>query len=176
MQLAQVKSAIVNAPKGANIIVEWVRDCKVKKAAMPVSKSVRMVGRVGIEYDNVAKVQDKRESGELPAVNAGLPWGVWAEYPYLIEHKGQYYLRLYNGTSATVHAEAHFFRNGIEVSKDSIASDLLSSEKEEKAGDCFCCKTENITRLHTEAEFIMVMPQEKIAVPVPSKVLAAMEI
>ena len=174
MQLAQVKSAILAAPKGSNIIVEWLRNAKVRKGCSPVSKSVRMVGRMGIEYDNMKVVEAKREDGTLPAENNGLPWGVWAEYPYLIEHKGNYYLRLYNGTSATVHAEAHFFRNGDEVTKESIMGDLLASEKEEKKGDCFCCKVEDITRIHTEAEFVMVMPQEKIAVPVPASVLATL--
>lgn len=182
MERSQVVAAIEATPKGANIIVEWVRPCKVKKAVTDmITKSVRMVGRMGIDYDNIASVQTKRENGELPSENNGLPWGTWDIFPFMIEHKGNYYLRLYNGTSDKVHPEVHFFKNGQEVNKDEIAPVLLASEKEEKTGDCFCCKVENMTRIHNESEWLMVVVgnvgQEKVAIsePIPSKVLATME-
>jgi hypothetical protein len=139
-----------------------------------------MIGRMGIDYDNMASVQAKRESGELPAENKGLPWGTWDIFPFMIEHKGAYYLRLYAGTSDKVKPEVHFFRNGQEVSKESIKADCLASETEEKTGDCFCCKVENMTRIHNESEWLMVVVgnigQEKVAVtePIPSKVLATL--
>lgn len=179
MNLNQVQTAVENAPKGANIIVEWVRPCKVKKGcADSITKSVRMVGRIGIDYDNLKAVEAKRESGELPAENQGLPWGKWYAFPYLIEHKGTYYLRLYNGTSDKVHADAHFFRNGVEVTKESLDNDLLAAEKSSEHGDTFTCKVENMTRIHTESEWLMLIVgsvgQERIVtqIPVPAKVLA----
>lgn len=181
MQIEQVRQAIAATPKGSNIIVEWVRPMKTRKGVQDVlTKSVRMVGRIGIDYDNMKDVQAKRESGELPAENAGLPWGEWLEFPYLIGHKGQTYLRLANGTSDKVHPECHYFRNGIEVTKESLDAELLASEKEEKKGDCFTCKTENMTRIHSESEWVMLVVgqvgQEKVAaaVPVPASVLATM--
>jgi hypothetical protein len=175
MQLDQAKQAIKTTPKGSNIILEWVRPCKTRKGVTDVlTKSVRMVGRMGIEYNNIGTVQDKREAGDLPAVPQGLPWGVWSEYPYLIEHKGSYYIRLYNGTSSKVHPEVHFFKNGIECAKDDISACLLASELESEKGECFTCKVENVTRIHSEAEWLMVcdIGQEKIEIPVPAKVLA----
>lgn len=181
MQMEQVKSAIDATPKGANVILEWVRPLKVKKSCQDnLTKSVRMVGRMGIEYDNQAAVQDKRESGELPAENGGLPWGEWIEYPWLIGHKGQTYVRLYKGTSEKVKPEVHFFKNGVEVALSEIENDILASEKSEKSGDCFTCKTENVTRIHSESEWNMIVvgqvDQEKVAVsvPVPAKVLATL--
>lgn len=184
MQREQVETAIGAAPKGANIVVEWVRPCKTRKGVQDsITKAVRMVGRMGIDYDNIGAVQDKRESGELPKENAGLPWGVWATFPYLIEHQGAFYLRLYNGTSEKVKPEVHFFRNGVEVRKDEIAPVLLASEKEEKHGDCFTCKLENMTRIHTEAEWLMVevvgqVGQEKLVseTAVPAKTIAALQV
>lgn len=181
MQKDQVVAAIETAPKGANIIVEWVRPVKTLKAVQDnITKSVRMIGRMGIDYDNMKSVQEKRESGELPAEPQPLPWGKWAIFPFLIEHKGGYYLRLYNGTSDKVHPEVHFFRNGVEVSKEEIAPLILASEKEEKTGDCFTCKIENMTRIHSESEWLTLVVanvgQEKVAVavPTPAKVLATL--
>jgi len=181
MELSQVKQAIENTPKGSNIVLEWLRPCKTRKGvSVQIEKSVRMIGRMGIDYNNMAAVQDKRESGELPADPQPLPWGKWAIFPFLIEHKGQFYVRLYNGTSDKVHPEVHFFMNGVECSKDDIAPFVLASELSEKDGDCFCCKVENMTRINHEAEWIALyanVEQEKVALtvaPVPAKVLATL--
>jgi hypothetical protein len=183
MLLAQVESAITATPKGANIILEWVRDLKTRKGVTDnLTKSVRMVGRVGMDYNHLGAVQEKRESGELPAEPQPLPWGTWAKFPYLIEHKGGFYLRLYKGTSEKVHPECHFFRNGVEVSKEEIAPSLLKSELEERDGDCFTCKVENMTKIHNENEWVTLIigqiGQEKVIVesPIPAKTLATMQV
>ena len=82
MLLGTVQSIVGLTPKGANIVLEWSRAVKTRKGvADTIRKNVRMVGRIGIEYDNVKTVQDKRESGKLPTENAGLPWGRWECYP-----------------------------------------------------------------------------------------------
>ena len=151
MNLDIVKATVQSATKGANIILEWTRPCKTRKACeVVISKEVRMVGRVGINYDNQASVQGKRESGELPVEPKGLPWGEWAIYPYLIVHRGKYYVRLYNGTSATVKPSVQYKRNGLPVNLDEIKGDLLASELSEKKGDCFTCKVENMTTINWE--------------------------
>ena len=151
MDIAQVRKAIKETPKGSNIILEWTRPCKVRKGVVAViAKAVRMVGRMGIEYDNQNEVQEKREGGDLPAVNAGLPWGKWLEYPWLIEHNGKLYLRLYNGTSTTTTPRVAFFIDGIPTTKEAVAHYLLASELAEKSGDCFTCAIENLTHLHHE--------------------------
>ena len=151
MQLNQVRQAIKATPKGCNIVCEWTRPCKTRKGTLvAITKSVRMVGRMGIEYDNINDVQEKREEGTLPAVNAGLPWGVWAEYPWLIEHKGKNYLRLYNGTSSLTTTKVAFFMNGEATDKAMVVPYLLASELTEKDGDCFCCDIENLTRINSE--------------------------
>lgn len=75
MKLETVQNVLTLAPKGANIVLEWTRSAKTRKGVTDtILKSVRMVGRVGVEYDNLRAVQEKRESGELPTENAGLPW------------------------------------------------------------------------------------------------------
>ena len=171
MRIEQVKEAMEATPKGANIIVEWSRNGKTRKGvADAITKDVRMVGRIGIEYDHMGAVQEKRENGELPSENQGLPWGRFEIYPYLIEHKGTRDLRLYKGTSKTVQPKAVWYKNGVEVSRDEVAPYLLKSELSSKDGDCFCVKVESITRLHTEkvGEVVAEAEKERVAkVPEP---------
>lgn len=182
MILDQVKKAIEETPKGSNIVVEWVRACKVKKTCTDsITKAVRMVGRIGIDYNNLSAVQTKRENGELPSTPQPLPWGQWAIFPWLIEHKDKYYLRLYNGTSSIIKPEVHFFNNGVETTLEAISPVLLASEKDKEHGDCFCCKVEDMTRIHCESEWVMLveakMGQEKIVTEesVPAKVIATIQ-
>lgn len=151
MKLEQVKQAIEETPKGSNIIIEWTRQGKTRKdVSDAITKSVRMVGRIGIEYDNMKAVQEKRENGELPKENQGLPWGKFEIYPYLIEHKDKRYVRLYNGTSDLVKPKVEWFKNGLAVTRDEIAPLLLASELKSSEGDCFTVPVETITRLHNE--------------------------
>ena len=174
MELSQVRTTIHSTPKGCNIIVEWVRPCKTRKGVNAIiTKAVRCVGRIGIEYVNLNEVQEKREEGTLPSSNAGLPWGQWAEYPWLIENKGKYYLRLYNGTSSTTTPKATFFIDGVETTKEAVTPYLLASELGEKDGDCFNCAIENLTRLNHETVSVEIsqekgktLPRRPLLVPV----------
>jgi hypothetical protein len=153
MELSQVKAAIIGTPKGANIILEHERDCKVRKGvAESIRKHVRTVGRIGIEYNNVAAVQEKRRTDELPAEPQPLPWGQWSEYPYLIEHKGTYYIRLYRGTSPLVKPKTFFLLNGKEIDKSEIEEKLLASEKRISTADTITVKVKDILQIHHEIE------------------------
>jgi hypothetical protein len=81
--------------RGQFLSVVWQRLAKVRKTCQDVIEK-RVVAhsiRAGVSYDSMANVQYKRESGELPAENAGLPWGTWFLFPHIIEHKGGYYFR-----------------------------------------------------------------------------------
>jgi len=150
MQLEIVKATITAATKGANIHLEWHRNCKTKKSCTDtISKSVQAVGRVGIDYDKQKAVVAKRAEGELPSENNGLPWGQWAIFPYLIEHKGRYYVRLYHGTGNAI-PKRQFYRNGNPVAFEDVESVLMASEKKSKTGDCFCCKVEDMTAIRWE--------------------------
>lgn len=155
MEKAQILQAINETPKGANIILAWERQAKTRKNVVDsIRKAVVMVGRIGIDYDEQVAVQRKRENGELPAVNNGLSWGEWEIFPFLIVHKGENYLRLYKGTSKTVKPSVQWLRNGEPVSFESVANDLLASEKAEKTGDCFTVKVADVIRIHHEVEQI----------------------
>lgn len=121
----------------------WVRPMKTRKGVTDtVTKTVRCVGRVGLAYDNRAAVQDARESGELPATNAGLPWGEWfavngeSFFPYLITHKGNLYLRIYPVPGRA--PKVIYKLNGRIVSKAEIAHLCLASEFSEVKEDIGC--------------------------------------
>ena len=154
LTVREVISKATLATKGANVKLGWRRNCKVKKSCQDqIEKEVQAVGRIGIDYDNQKIVQEKRESGELPEQSQPI-WngkGEWILFPYLIRHTvtGQLYLRLYKGTG-TAKAKVQYYLNGQPVNMDVISSMLLSSEKQEKTGDCFCCKIEDITAISWE--------------------------
>lgn len=155
--MLNVNAIIEGAPKGANIVCEWDREANVKAAGrnLNIRKQVRMVGRVGMEYDNLISVQRKRESGELPKENAGLQsWAEWLVYPFLLGHKvkGTQYLRLYKGTSKTVKPSVAWTMNGDAVDKAEIAAYLSASELSKSDGDCFMVKVADLKRVWIEVE------------------------
>ena len=150
--MLNVNAIIEGAPKGANIVCEWDREAKVKAAGrdLNIRKQVRMVGRVGLNFDSLIEVQRKRESGELPAENTGLAaWSEWLVFPFLIGHKanGTQYLRLYKGTSKTVKPSVAWTMNGKAVDKESIACYLQASELKKSEGDCFMVKVADLKRV-----------------------------
>jgi len=167
MNVKTCKEVMVLVQKGRNVVIEWERNAKTFKGVSDkVTKAVRMVGRIGIEYDNMKVVKEKRESGELPSENAGLPWGKFEIYPYMIEHKEERYLRLYKGTDARVSPKVAWFKNGIEVDKEEVAPLLLASEFNSKESDCFTVKVRDITDMYlTELE--IGQAGEKVATETP---------
>lgn len=148
------------ARKGQIVSVSWARPMKtpVRFAGLKVTKSVVTQARAGVTYDNMADVIAKRESGELPAENAGLPWGRWARiagvdmFPHVIAHtpKGhtteKHYLRFakLNGAPCKV----TFAINGKEVSASEARSVTLASEWNESQGDVFNVTADSITDIH----------------------------
>lgn len=156
MELAQVNNIIESAPKGANIVLEWTRDAKVRKGSPKVRKMVRMVGRIGVEYDALKAVQQKRSNGELPSENQGLAeWAEWVQYPFVIRHrtKGTLYLRMYKGTSKKTHPSVAYILDGKAVSFEAVEAMLLASEKRgHDDTDTFMVKVDDLTRVWSETD------------------------
>jgi hypothetical protein len=127
---------------------KWSKQLKTRKGITDnITKRTQMVVRAGIDYDNMKSVQEKRESGELPAENAGLPWGRWVEgcFPYLIHHKEKHYVRLYpNGNVQT-----QYYLNGNPVELDAIKEFVLASElpKIGEKPDCITVCLDNMEEL-----------------------------
>lgn len=139
---------VTNALPGQFIGALWTRQLKTLKGVSAIiTKETRATVRAGINHDARAKVQDAREQGELPAVNSGLPWGQWLAFPYVITHKGEFYLRLYP-------VENRFPRviyraNGHVINKADAQMLCLASEFKEHdtAIGCFTLKLKSLQRV-----------------------------
>jgi hypothetical protein len=150
----QLKEALKDLPKGANVKVTWERPVKLKKAFqnMPFTKKTTMLCRIGVAYDNIKQVQEKRDSGELPAVNAGLKGFVWIDAPMTLRHikNGKCYLRLESGTFASK-AEVEYKIDGQIVDFANWQHAILASEKPKpkKEGNLtFNVAAENLLIIH----------------------------
>lgn len=112
-------------------------------AGQVITKRSFAVVRFGVEYDHMKAVQLKRESGELPAQNAGLKWGEWEMFPYFIRHNGSMYLRCNPSHNNPVTTE--YYLNGVKVDKAQIENMCLASEfRKTEALDTFTVNVENV--------------------------------
>jgi hypothetical protein len=133
--------------KGQIATIHSKRTMKVRKKFEElgiIEKESTFQVRVGVNYDNIQVVKDKRQTGELPEENAGLPWGTWAEFPYVIEHKNEYYVRctlLRNNFVPTT----LYWRNGMQITAEEAQEACLASEfKEDRTNDVFNIKVASI--------------------------------
>lgn len=145
MDYKKIQKKIKERQKGVFTAMVWERPCKTKKAfnnEIIVKRSEGVV-RFGIEYDNMKAVQQKRNEGILPEKNAGLQWGEWLEYPYIITHKGNKYLRC--ATSQNNKIKTTYYKNGVKVPFEDVENMLLASEKKKTDElDVFTVNTDNI--------------------------------
>lgn len=134
--------------KGQFASLRTVRPLKVKKGKAEILKDSTFTCRVGVNYDNITAVKEGREDGSLPAENAGLPWGEWLVFPYVIAHKGCHYFRCTSVHNDNAIPRVIYTRNGVEITKDEAKADALASEFYEKEGEVFTVKVESITEIN----------------------------
>ena len=151
----QITQKILNS-KGQFVKAFWKSEPKPSAAFKQVKleKITEGVVRAGIDYANLSSVQQGIASGERGEVQS-LPWGEWKKnsdgtdcFPYIIEHKGTDYIRLY----PSIHRpHSTFFVDGSEVDKNTFAGYLTPSEAtkllkptEDDVPACFTIKLENI--------------------------------
>jgi len=132
------------ARKGQICTFTTARPLKVRKGQAPITKTSTFQARVGVDYDNITAVKEKRASGELPAENQGLPWGTWAVFPYVIEHKGEQYFRCTSINNNFV-TKTVYTRDGVEIAKEEAQVAALASEfSEGTPSDVFNIKLSSI--------------------------------
>jgi hypothetical protein len=155
----QLKAAIANAPKGANVYVSWTRKAKLRAAykGFPMFKRTTMLLRLGVDYDKMETVQQGRENGDLPATNQGLKGKKWIDFPVLKESlkTGKLLLSVkvaqVFGKPAKAKSEWFVSEAGIEtpVKKADHADKLLASElKKSEVPPTFDLTGENVTAIH----------------------------
>lgn len=103
------------------------RQLKVRKGEEAIVKHSEFTAVIGQVYDEIEEVIEKRASGELPAENQGLPWGEWAVFPYIIAHKGEYYIRC-TRTDQGDRVPARYTRGGVEITRAEAEAAALASE------------------------------------------------
>jgi hypothetical protein len=115
-----------------------------KKTGVVLEKRTRAVVKTGIDFANLKEVKQGIASGERGEVES-LPWGEWAVFPYLINHKGAEYLRLY---PAGGKPDVEYFVNGKKVDRETFKSYLTPSAAAEmdkgEAPITFTVKAENV--------------------------------
>ena len=128
VNITEIKN-ILSTRKGANLHAIFGKGMKTRKGVeSKVEKITSIIVRGGVEYDNQQVVKEGREDGTLPAENAGLPWGQWAEYPFHIEHKGSDYVRFYSASGLAFEPKVEYYLDGIQVDKATIQPLCLASE------------------------------------------------
>ncbi len=144
----EVLKAIDNYKAGTWVAILWEKELKTRKGIKSVvTKKTEATLRMGVAYDNKASVIEKRETGELPKENQGLPYGTWHMFPYLIEHKGNLQLRV--TTSQNTKYNTHYYIDGIEATKDEVRELVLKSEIESNGErpEVFNIKIENVVAI-----------------------------
>ena len=138
----------LHSRKGQFSHAAWSRPCKTRKGSPEIIKTTVATVRAGINYDNLSKVKEKRENGDLPAENAGLPWGEWFTFPYLITHKDNLYVKLYPSGGETS-AKVEYMMDGMPATYEQVEPYLLASEKRKETSelDCFTVKLESLITL-----------------------------
>lgn len=146
MELNRIKRIVSNKQNGSFTSLLWERELPLRKenrGVHTVTKRSRAVVRFGVNYDNMGAVKEKRETGELPKENAGLPWGKWETPNLIIEHNEKHYLRC--ATSHANRPNTEYFLDGKKVSREEIEELCLKSAfSNEEHADVFNVNCDNI--------------------------------
>jgi hypothetical protein len=137
------------ALKGQFASLRTVRPLKVRKGKAEILKDSTFTCRIGVNYDNIAAVKEGRADGSLPSENAGLPWGEWRVFPYVIAHKGAHYFRCTAVHNDNAIPTVRYTRNGVKITREEAQADALASEFENKEErEVFTVKVESITEIN----------------------------
>ncbi len=131
MQNQQILNTIKTFKKGT-----YVPLTKIKDYGNGLVKKTDMVIRLGVSYQNMEINKDR--------VVEPLPWGSWVPglENYVIEHKGNYYLRVSNTNSHI--SKSKYLLNNIEITKE-IAETYIDPKKlKSKESAVYNIKFENI--------------------------------
>jgi len=148
MQAIEIVNAL-KTRKGQHVQIEWQRPCKTLKSfdGIIYKRTCAWV-RSGISYANLSDVKDAIERGEREPVE-GLPWGEWREgaVNFIIDHKGQEYIRLYPAVFNNLDTgEVTFLLDGKAATYAEVEPFILASEKrkDEPKPACFTVNAANI--------------------------------
>jgi hypothetical protein len=153
MTATEILQAIQHHPGAMmRVVIESpVPTLKSVTGATVVKRSELFV-TAGTEFANRKDVREAIEAGERGTVGP-LPWGVWAQYPFIIAHKGNEYIRLYPPSEAQLQhfnltPKAEFFSNGSPITREQ-AIELCGSKakSDDSKHDAFAVNAANIVSI-----------------------------
>jgi len=105
---------------------------KAESKGVVLEKTTSGVFRAGINFANLSSVKEGIAANERGEVQS-LPWGEWVQFPFVIQHKGERFLRLTVAPTASI--KCSFKVNGVEVSRDEFESHLVPSARSDAKAD-----------------------------------------
>lgn len=114
---------------GAYINISYVSDLTPNKDNQEhkIQKLITSVIRLGVAYSHINDESIKERQNDN--AEHKLPWGVWdEECPYIINHKGNSYLRCTISNSPYHHHIVEYLLDGVKVTKEDIANIVRESE------------------------------------------------
>lgn len=137
----EILAKVLEAKKG-----RYVSLTKAKDLGKGVVKETDMVIRLGVSYANMG-INAGRQTGSLP-------WGQWVEglENLVLEHKGNYYLRITSTTPENPESGAdvistRYLLNGAQISRREAVEIVGESKMKGSASPVYNLKFENILRL-----------------------------
>ncbi len=119
MNATEIVNTLKNI-KGQNIKACWQRPVATPKdCPLTIVKTVCGYVRAGIDYANLAAVKDGIASGERSEVGP-LPWGEWVQFPFIISHKGNEYVRLYPASFDNLKDEVTYTIDGAPATAEQV--------------------------------------------------------
>jgi hypothetical protein len=132
---------------GQIITAHTQRPVKMKKGQPEVVKDSIFQCRIGVNYDRISNVVEKRESGELPEENQGLIGREWVQFPILLKSTktGELYIRC-TRIRNNFTPKTSYLINGVEVDKEVVKEGAYSSEfpKVKQDNDVFDIKLSSL--------------------------------
>lgn len=128
---------LVNKYAGLTVRRNLAKDLKAAHRDQEIVKVTDLTVRLGIRYSHIAPVAASIILSGVQSADANLelPWGQWdPECKYLIEHKGNYYIRCTNIYSQDIEEipeelrskkrrnrpTSRYYLNGVEISRDEL--------------------------------------------------------
>jgi hypothetical protein len=119
--------------KGTHTTLRYQTEDKPSAAfkGTTLKRVVRGAFRSGIAFENLKEVKEAIAAGERGEVQS-LPWGEWKQYPHIITHKGNDYIRIYPAVGSGQVPSTTYLVNGEEVDKDTYLTYLTESDRKKK--------------------------------------------
>lgn len=137
----QIMAKVLEAKKGRYISLS-----KAKDLGKGVVKESDMVIRLGVNYANMS-INEGKQTGSLP-------WGHWVEglENLVLEHKGNYYLRITSTTPENPQSGAdviatRYLLNGEQITREEAIAIVGEKKMKGSASPVYNLKFENILRI-----------------------------